>query len=1053
MKEQTSLITMNHVITARLFFMRRRTQSLVLLLTILSLCAVNLFAQSATATLSGTVTDERSAVVTGATVSAVNDATSLTRKATTNSDGYFTLPLLPPGNYTLRIEGQGFAILERRDVILNVGDQRALLIQLKVSNVAATVNVTDQSTLHNESPAVGTVVDRQFLENLPLNGRSFQSLLALTPGVVFTNTGFYVKGQFSVNGQRSNANYFTVDGVSANTGIANNLGNIGAEGSFPAFTAFGGTNSLASVDAVEEFRVQTSTFAAEFGRTPGAQVSIVTRTGTNNFRGTLFEYFRNDALDANDWISNSRRLPKAPLRQNQFGGVIGGPVIKDKTFFFISYEGLQLRQPRSRITEVPTLTLRREAPAFTRPLLDAYPLPNGKATRPGFAEFVANWSNLSTLNAYSLRVDHSLNSKLTLFGRYNDAPSTNEERGPFTSALHRRLVSDFRSQSVTVGGTVVITPRVINETRFNWSRSKAASSELLDAFGGATPPSFSAFGFPASAKNPGAYIAAGSNQYFFAPGNADNKQRQLNLVNTLSLTSGAHQVKLGIDYRRLSPRYQFLDYELYLYLGDEAQIRAGMADFEIYSHQEGIAAPQYHNLSLFAQDTWRVSPQLTLTYGLRWEVNPPPSDANGNDAYTVRGLDNPATMTLAPKGTPLWKTTYNNFAPRFGVAYRLRDAARYTTVLRGGAGIFYDLGTDQSGTGFGGPGYLFPYTTYKSGSGKLPLDQTALAPAPVSLDPPYGLLNVADANLKLPYTVQWNVTVDQSIGTRQTISASYVAAVGRRLLRQDTVLDPSPNFYILFVTRNTASSDYHALQLQHQLRLARGLQSLTSYTWSHSIDTASDSAGGPTSSEGLPLTNTDANRDRGSSDFDLRHSFATALTYDFPQPNSGTVLNTFLRGWGADAILTARSATPVNVLSYRSGYTMRPDLVPGVPFYLNDETVPGGRRINRDAFVIPTTERQGTLGRNTLRGFGATQLNFALRRQFSLTERVNLQFRAEAFNALNHPIFNNPQSRLDRGLFGQATDILANSYGSSGLNPMYQTGGPRSIQFGLKLQF
>jgi hypothetical protein len=1050
MKEQISPMKTNHSTSAHFL---QRHQFLFFLLMLWALSAAHAYAQSATATLSGTVTDERSAVVVGATVSAVNFATSLTRKAKTNSDGYFTLPLLPPGNYTLRIEGQGFAILERRDVILNVGDQRSVLVQLRVGNVAATINVRDGASLLNESPAVGTVVDRQFLENLPLNGRSFQSLLALTPGVVFTNTGFYVKGQFSVNGQRSNSNYFTVDGVSANTGIGNNLGNIGAEGSFPSFTAFGGTNSLASVDAVEEFRVQTSTFAAEFGRTPGAQVSIVTRSGTNDFRGTLFEYFRHDALDANNWIANSRSLPKAALRQNQFGGVIGGPVIKDKTFFFGSYEGLRLRQPRSRITEVPTLALRREAPAFTRALLDAYPLPNGKATRPGFAEFVGTWSDPSKLDAYSVRVDHNVSNGLTLFGRYNDAPSSGEERGPFTSALHRRLVSEFRSQSLTFGGSLVITPRIVNEARFNWTSSKAGSSEVLDNFGGATPPSLSVFGLPASVKNPGVYIAAGSNQYFFAPGNADNRQRQMNLVNNLSLTAGTHQVKLGIDYRRISPSYRFLDYELYLYLGDEASIRSGMADYEIYSHQEGTASPLFHNFSVFAQDTWRARPRLTVTYGLRWELNPPPTGGNLDAAYTINSLDNPATMTLAPKGTPLWKTTYNNFAPRFGLAYQVRDSARYSTVLRGGAGIFYDMGTDQSGTGFGGPGYFFPYTSYTGGSGSLPLTAAALTPPALSLAPPYGLLNVADPKLKLPYTIQWNVTVDQLIGARQTLSASYVAAVGRRLLRQDLLTDLNPNFTALFATRNTATSNYHGLQLQHQLRLARGLQALTSYTWSHSIDTASDSAGGPTGSEGIPLTNGDASRDRGPSDFDIRHTFASALTYDFPKTKVNSVIDPLLRGWGADAIITARSATPVNVLSYRAGYTMRPDLVPNVPRYVDDSAVPGGRRINQAAFIIPSTPRQGTLGRNALRGFGATQLNVALRRQFSLTERLNLQFRVEAFNALNHPNFNNPQGRLDRGLFGQATDILANSYGSSSLNAVYQVGGPRSIQFGLKLQF
>lgn len=1011
------------------------------------------FAQTTTADLSGIVADEQGAVVPNVTLRAINTATNLERSVVTNDDGAFTIPLLPPGSYTLRAERAGFAPIEINDVVLNVNDRRTIRINLKIGAVGATVTVEDTPPLINESPTVSTVIDRNLLENLPLNGRSFQSLLSLTPGVVFTTNTFYTKGQFSVNGQRANSNYFTVDGVSANTGVGNNLGNIGGEGGAPAFTAFGGTNSLASVDSVEEFRVQTSTFAAEFGRTPGGQVSIVTRTGTNAFRGTLFEYFRNDALDANDWISNSLGLPKAALRQNQFGGVIGGPIVKDKTFFFGSYEGLRLLQPRSRITEVPTVALRNQVPAFTRPILAAFPLPNGRVTRPGFQEFIGSWSDPSVLNAYSARIDQNINSRFTLFGRYNDAPSSTAERGPFNSALSRRLSSDFRSQSITVGGNIVLSSRIINETRFNFTKSKAGSSEILDDFGGAAPPSPSTFGLPASAQNPGVYVAAGSNQFFFAPGNADNQQRQINFVNNLSLTAGKHQLKFGIDYRRLSPKYKFLDYELYLYLGDEAQIRAGNADFEIYSHQDGIGSPLFHNFSAFAQDTWNVIPRLTLTYGLRWEVNPPPTDTNGNDAYTVIGLDNPATMTLAPKGTPLWKTTYNNFAPRFGLSYQLRDSTDYSTVLRGGIGVFYDLGTDQSGSGFGGPGYLFPYTTYKSGSGSLPLSPADLTPLPSSLNPPYGLLNVAAPNLKLPYTIQWNLTAEQFIGARQNFTVSYVAAAGRRLLRQEIVLEPNPDFSFLFVTRNNSISDYHALQLQHQFRLTKGFQSLTSYTWSHSLDTASDSAGGPTANEGLPLGINDARRDRGPSDFDVRHSFASAVTYSFPQPRFNSVFNALLRDWGIDAIFTARSATPVNPVSFRAGYTLRPDLVPNVPLYIDDSTVPGGRRINQAAFVTPTTFRQGTLGRNALRGFGATQLNLALRREFSFTERVKLEFKAEAFNALNQPNFGNPRSRLDSGLFGQSTNILANSYGGGSLNGVYQIGGPRSIQFGLKLKF
>src|SRR6202008_26966 len=271
-------------------------------------------------------------------------------------------------------------------------------------------------------------------ENLPLNGRSFQALISLTPGVVVTATRFDDQGQFSVNGQRADANYFTVDGVSANFGVTGLLQMVQtASGALPALSAAGGTNSLVSADAMQEFRIQTSSFAPEFGRTSGGQISIVTRSGTNRFHGTLFEYFRNDVLDAKDWFVNFNHLRKPAERQNDFGGVVGGPVFKDKTFFFFSYEGLRLRQPVTQTTAVPDAASRQLAPADMQPFLNAYPVANGTAISPGLAQFNASYSNPSSLDAYSIRLDHIISSKLSLFARYDYAPSDLDQRGaPFT---------------------------------------------------------------------------------------------------------------------------------------------------------------------------------------------------------------------------------------------------------------------------------------------------------------------------------------------------------------------------------------------------------------------------------------------------------------------------------------------------------------------------------------------------------------------------------------------------------------------------------------------
>src|SRR6266850_2689730 len=416
----------------------------VLLLLTAHCSLLTAFGQSATATLSGTVEDQNGAAIPAANVTVKNIGTALQRQTTTNDQGYFTIPLLPPSTYTVTVESKGFAPVEVQNVVLNVGDQKALQIQLKAGNISEMVKINADAPLINESPAVGTVVDRQFVGNLPLNGRSFQSLITLSPGVVLTKANSDAPGQFSVNGQRANANYFMIDGVGANIGVSPGT-NVGVQtaGTTPGLAATGGTNNLASVDAVQEFKVLTSSFSPEFGRTPGAQVQILTRSGTNDLHGTVFEYFRNDKLDATDWFTNSIGKKKAPLRQNDFGVVIGGPLPlprfgeggpslysgKNRTFFFFSYEGLRLRLPNTGITSVPSLNARSTAPVGIQPLLNAFPLPNGNDQGNNLAGFNATYSDPSSLDAASIRIDHTVNQKLTLFARYNYSPSEANVRG------------------------------------------------------------------------------------------------------------------------------------------------------------------------------------------------------------------------------------------------------------------------------------------------------------------------------------------------------------------------------------------------------------------------------------------------------------------------------------------------------------------------------------------------------------------------------------------------------------------------------------------------
>ena len=1023
------------------------------------------YGQSSVASLSGQVVDQNGAVVPGAAVMIVNPSTGFTREVTANDQGSFTITLLPPATYAITVRREGFAPIEVNNVVLNVGDQKALQIQLKAGDVNAIVQVTDESPLINESPAVATTVDRQFVANLPLNGRSFQSLINLSPGVVTTISSFSDQGQFSVNGQRADANYFTVDGVSANFGVS--VGSVNAQagvGSLPALSTSGGTNNLVSVDALQEFKIQTSTYAPEFGRTPGAQVQIATRGGTNDFHGTLFEYFRNDALDATDFFVNANRLKKPALRQNQFGGVLGGPLYlprfgeggpalyngKNRTFFFFSYEGLRLRLPQVASIDVPSLAARNSnAPAAVRQLFNAFPIPNGPTDSiSNTAVYTASYSDPSTFNSSSLRLDHNFSAKFSVFARYNYAPSDSVTRATFGASANQLDTVILNTETLTGGATWIVSPTVSNEFRANWSKSEGRNFQNVDNLGGGVPPSDSLlFPAPFSQKDSRFSITILSGRFpnFSVGKTGRNLQRQINLIDNSSINAESHQLKFGVDYRRLSPLNFPAIYSPFILSSVDGFI-AGRAQLVQISSQDPVGYVA-KNSSVYGQDTWKASKRLTLTYGFRWEMNPPPSSSDdSNPLYTVTGLDNPASIALAPAGTPLYKTTYNNFAPRFGVSYQLIQRQGRETIIRGGLGIFYDLGSQGSGATI-----TFPFLRQRVVANvPYPLDPATAAPIPFNLTPPISRMTVTEPDLKLPRTYQWNLTVEQSLGKRQALSVAYVGAIGRNLLQRDQLTNPNANFVTVFVTRGTGESNYHALQLQFNRRLSRGFQALSSYSWSRSLDTVSNDL-------------TDVIRARGPSNFDVRHSFSGAVTYNVPTLETNPILRSLLRDWAVDGIVTARSATPFNLVARSSAnisgiiQNVRPDLISGVPIYLDDASAPGGKRLNRAAFAIPPVGRQGSLGRNAIRGFSVFQFDLAFRRQFTLTERFNVQLGAEFFNIFNHPNFADPIATLSSASFGRSTQMLGRSLGSGGnaggQNPLYQIGGPRSVQLTLKLNF
>lgn len=1030
-----------------------RANYILLLFCLSLLLAAYADGQSPNGTISGLVVDPSGAAIAGADILIANDATGVQSSGKTNGDGIYVLPNLPPGRYRLQVSKIGFKTLIKPDITLNVQDALAINFTLPIGAASETVTVTAGAPLVNtQSAAVSTVIDRQFVENLPLNGRSFNTLLQLTPGVVIapSNNLGGNPGQFSISGQRTDANNFTIDGVSANFGVSLALnGTVGAAGtgSAQAFSVLGGTSSLVSVDALQEFRIETSSFAPEIGRQPGGQVILSTRSGENEFHGGIFDYFRNTAMDANDWFANRAGTPRAPEHHNDFGGFLGGPIHKDRTFFFISYEGARLDLPATQSLQEPYTAGPCAPPGSIAPFLAAYPKPNGPiSTTTCTGAFTGTYSNHATLDAGSVRIDHTFNDHMSVFGRFNDAPSQLRTR---TLSLSTVDTSNVGTMTVTVGANMAFSPRISNTIRWNYSRQTANTVEALDSFGGAVPltPSLLLGSLPIVSTH-GEFYTFDTNNLEMGPLER-SRASQLNLVDNLSVLTGRHELKFGGDYRALftitNPAANYLSYGADSVLDFTSSQQAGL-----FASTSARSRFLTQSLSIFAQDSWKLTSRLMLTYGVRWELDPAPSPLGTTQFASWENVNSPSEISLAPQGTSLWKTTYGNFAPRVGIAYSLTQKRDF--VVRAGWGIFYDLGVGSSANA----AVAFPNdASLFTGTVTLPVTNVTPYLPTLSLEPPYaGVIYAFSPNLELPRSYQWNVAVEKSFGGSQVASATYVGQSGQDLLRNEGLIAPNSNFLpgtSFYLTLNNASSNYNALQLQYRKPLASHLQALVNYTWSHSLDDASDDTVSAISNTVISNRN-----DWGSSSFDVRQSMSAALTYNVPSVARTGFLSILTRGWSVDSVVVARSGFPFNglllTLGSIQGVYPRPDLVPGQPFWLSTPGAPGGKVLNPGAFQAPPTLQQGSEGRNDIPGFGLTQVDLSVSRKFSLTERVGLQFRADAFNLFNHPNFANPPAYVGVGAtYLESQHMLNQALG--GLNPLFQEGGPRSLQLSLRLTF
>ncbi|HYX40622.1 MAG TPA: TonB-dependent receptor, partial [Pyrinomonadaceae bacterium] len=518
----------------------------------------------------------------------------------------------------------------------------------------------------------------------------------------------------------------------------------------------------------------------------------------------------------------------------------------------------------------PTLAARSAAPAGVSPFLNASPLPNGNARADGFAEAAASYANPARHDAFSFRLDERINDRLMITGRYDYAASSATERGGDFFSLNTSNALHERTQTLTASAEYTLSAQTVAELRGNFSHYSARSSYRLDNFGGAILPATTSFFTAPDVFS--VFDLNGRNAALARGGESQSLQRQFQLLGAITTLRGPHALKFGADYRRLFPVIGLHPFEANVLFNGVGEALNGTASrLSLYTRATG-QRPVFNNLSAYGQDEWRVSPRLTLTYGVRWELNLAPAAADSRDAFAVTQTGDLTQLALAPRGSRLWRTTWTNFAPRVGLAYQLSNASGRELILRGGFGIVSDTLNDEVGHAYGDS---FPFLAGRSFFNAPFTGSWPAAFPSLNLASPVGVpFVVFDPKLKLPYTLQWNLTAERALGSAQMLSIAYVGTSGRRLLRAQTVFDPSPDFSFVRLVKNGAASNYQSLQLQFNRRMRRGLQASAAYTWSKAIDDAVQDSPARTL-----LQSADLRVERGPSDFDVRHTLSGLISY------------------------------------------------------------------------------------------------------------------------------------------------------------------------------
>jgi hypothetical protein len=1041
------------------------------------------------ASLTAVVTDSSKAVVPAAKLQLIAEETRRTYNAVSNSSGLASFPALLPGPYQLSVKMAGFAN-SVTNVTLVTGDVKEIQVVLATGGGKTDIVVNaNESGVETTDASVQTVISSKQIENLPLNGRTFQNLIALTPGVSRSSGA----GLFSFNGQRDNTNYFTVDGVAANTGVSQSqgaaLGQYGA-GQAPSLSAASTTSSLLSMDAMQEIKIQSSTYSAEYGRSSGGQIQLTSRSGNNLYHGSVFDYIRNDFVDA--WNAYTKfynsyyhaGLKKPPLRLNDFGGTFGGPIRipglyngKDRSFFFVSYEGLRQKNPASGIFE--TTTQAHRTSSAVNPVIQGYLAlsppqgPNGLVDQYGVPAYALSYSNPRNTNSTSVRFDHTLNSKVSLFARVAYSPSFAATRSStFIGELDTTRQYNY---TFTAGSSQAFTSHLVNEVHANYTRTGGSNVSTLDAAYGATAPTAAMYAqmFPAQ------YGAGTTNSLFvfgdyaldtfaFQVGTPqENVGRQINVIDDVTYLKGHHIFKAGVDWRQLFPTAGPSQYSQTVAYYSPGDLQTGLATIDIAQSQDQVTVHQ-QDVAFFLEDSWHATPRLTVNAGLRWDVDPAPYGVDGQSLYVVQNTTNLSTATLAPAGTALYATRYNQFQPRLGVAYVASTAPGMETLLRAGFGTFYSPASD---TGLQATNF-FPHSRAVVNSSQLWYSNPA-APIAATSGPPYPQQNILayDPGFVTPRTFEWNVSLQQNLGARRTFTLGYVGAAGRNLSRLASYAGSSYGSRFLNLTKYfpVDTSDYESLQASYVQQLNYGLQLLANYTWGKSLDTNS----------GDTLLTNDPNYislagERGPSSFDQRNSANIALDWSLPKLHRGDRLaRSILNGWATDAIFQAHSGNPLTVTFTKAtlpqgSAVLRPDIVQGQPLYIASASSFGGKKLNAAAFsptyatIAGNTQLQGNESRGQFTNRGFDELDFTIRREFRIGDRVTLQYRCEVYNLPNQTLYAPPPTTLGTiasnmkftptAAFGIPTGTYNNTSLAGG-NSLFAVGGPRSIQMALHVAF